>query len=245
MMNGRHDFRNVRSVTIARRNRLQIILLVSAIALLPSLNRSPAIAQDTRPRPDTGTPESDRTGGGTRPAPTQACGETDILTTALVPENSSGATAVEYPTFWFYIPYAAENIDSVEFVLNDYDSTTTIYRKTLRVTNTPGVIQVSLPEDSAYALEPGEVNRWYFVINCDSKEEFEPGDITLDGWIKRTSENPEFAWDGVWYDALTDLAIQYRANPEDTTFQSEWIALLDSVGLANLSTANFGNTEPR
>ena len=49
------------------------------------------------------------------------CPKTPKPLTALLANNGSDFTLSEYPTFWFYIPYAPERIGYMEFLLLDVE----------------------------------------------------------------------------------------------------------------------------
>lgn len=228
----------------------KIVMLVASLTLTPIAGRAQdrleleashiertevstrVVAIRPRPLPITGTPDGNRTGGGTRPAELPSrCRQTAHPPTALVPEDGKGATAVEFPTLWFYIPYTNQDIDTIEFSLHDQNDTTTLYRSSIQLVATPGVINVALP----VALEMNETYQWRLVINCEP----DPSgyrDFALDGWIMRTTPNTMFEWDGVWYDALTDVATRYRSDPQNTALHSAWVELLEHVGLSDLAS---------
>jgi hypothetical protein len=190
------------------------------------------VIADKPPAPDTGTPDGQRTPGGTRPEQTVACKPTDKPLTALVPENGKGLTTAEYPVFWFYIPYAAEEIHSIEFSLHDRDETTTLYRTSLQLTQTPGVIGIYLPQSPEYALKVNESYHWYFTVKCEPKETSEEDDIVLEGWATRVEQRPNQV---IWYDELTNLAKRYLSEPENPEVKRDWVDLLKSVGLEGMA----------
>jgi hypothetical protein len=217
---------------------------VLAIALLPSYTsasfagnfapewtqpRSPASAQ-LLPPPDCSIPDGQRTPGGTVAGGPEACKRTDKSLTALVPENAQGLTTAEHPSFWFYIPYAPEDIRFIEFSLHDRNDTTTLYQTSLQLTKTPGVISISLPPSPEHSLKLNESYHWRLIVNCDRKETSE-NVLELDGWVTRVQQSPNQA---IWYDELTNLAKRYLSNPQNPEFKKAWIELLKSVGLEEL-----------
>ncbi len=181
------------------------------------------VIADKPPAPDTGTPDGQRTPGGTRPEQTVACKPTDKPLTALVPENGKGLTTAEYPVFWFYIPYAAEEIHSIEFSLHDRDETTTLYSTSVQLTETPGVIGIYLPQSPEYALKVNESYHWYFTVKCEPKETSEEDDIVLEGWATRVEQRPNQV---IWYDELTNLAKRYLSEPENPEVKKAWVKLM-------------------
>jgi hypothetical protein len=194
--------------------------------------------------PDTGTPEGKRTPGGTRGG---ACKQTDKQTdqpfTALVPEKAQGLTAVGHPVFWFFIPDAPEDIQSIEFSLHDRNDTTTLYLTSLPLTRTQGVIGIPLPSSPEYSLKLNESYHWRLIINCDQKETSkDPIVLELEGWVTRVQESPN-----LWHDELTNLAKRYLSEPQNPEVKKAWVELMQSVGLEGLAqepmVTSVGNSE--
>jgi hypothetical protein len=182
--------------------------------------------------PETGTPDGQRTPGGTRGG---ACKQTDKQTdqpfTALVPEKAKGSTAAEHPVFWFFIPDAPEDIQSIEFSLHDSNDTTTLYRTSLPLTRTQGVIGIPLPSSPEYSLKLNESYHWRLMINCDQTEtSINPNRLELEGWVTRVQQSPNF-----WYDELTNLAKRYLSEPQNPEVKKAWVELLKSVGLEGMA----------
>lgn len=215
---------------------LTIFGLTSNLALGWTDPFSPLIAA-LPPPPDTGTPAGQRTPGGTRPEQTEACKQTNQPLTALVPKNAKGYTTTEYPSFWFYIPYAPKDIHSIEFSLHNREETTTLYRTSVQLTKTPGVIGISLPSNPAHSLKLNQSYHWYLTVNCNSKEKPE-NDIVLDGWVTRVEPNTNFV---IWYDQLTNLAKRFLFEPPNTAVKKNWEELLKSEGLEGLAQAPVVN----
>lgn len=198
---------------------------VLAIALLAR----PANA-DLPPSADTGTPDGHRTPGGTRPELAKDCKPTDKPLTALVPKNGNGLTTSEHPVFWFYIPYAPQDVHSIEFSLHDREEKTTIYRTSLQLTKTPGIIGISLPPISEHSLKLNQSYHWYFSVNCKPKQNTAENDIILDGWVTRVEQNSN-----LWYDELTNLANRYLSEPQNPQVKNAWVEMLRSVGLEEIA----------
>jgi hypothetical protein len=146
----------------------------------------------------------------------------------LVPENGKGLTTAEYPVFWFYIPYAAEEIHSITFSLHDREETTTLYRTSVQLTQTPGVIGIPLPQSPEYALKVNESYHWYFTVKCEPNETSGKDDIVLDGWVTRVEQGSNLV---LWHDELTNLAKRYLSEPENPEVKKAWVKLMQSVDL--------------
>lgn len=179
--------------------------------------------------PDTGTPDGRRTPGGTRPELSQACKQTDKPLTALVPENGKGLTRAEHPVFWFYIPYTPEDVHSIEFSLHDRNETTTLYRTSLQLPKTPGVVGIPLPQNPEHSLKVNESYHWRLIVNCDRTETAE-NILELNGWVTRVQQSPK-----AWYDELTNLVKRYLSEPQNLEVKKAWIELLKSVDLEDLA----------
>lgn len=205
---------------------------IASLTITPVLAQLPFTSdshpsQETRkypPAPDTGTPDGQRTPGGSRPE-LITCKNTNQPLTALVPKNAKGLTAVEHPSFWFYIPYSPEDVESIEFSLHNRDEKSTLYRTSLQLTKIPGIIEISLPPSSDYSLQLNQTYHWYFTVECKSNKQL----LILDGWITRVNLSSE-----LWYDQLTNLAKQYFLNRQNTEVKQAFLNLLKSVGLETL-----------
>lgn len=173
-----------------------------------------------------------------------AQGKTSALTP---PEFVLGLTVAEYPTFWFYVPYSADALHSAEFVLLD-DKDNYVYKTTLTLSETPGVVSFSLPS-TAKPLEIGKSYRWYFLIPCDQQNPSRS--VFVNGWVQRIAPNPAlmsqletatprervalYADAGIWYEAQTTLAELRRTEPNDAAIAADWSDLLQSIGLEKLA----------
>ncbi|MGB3757714.1 MAG: DUF928 domain-containing protein [Rivularia sp. (in: cyanobacteria)] len=160
--------------------------------------------------------------------------------TALVPPTNIGLTISERPTFWFYIPYQPTSTNPVEFLL--LNEKNEAYKTTFRLTSTPGIISLTLPQN-APALESGKKYNWVLSFICDPENRLK--DTFVKGYIERVSINSNlknhlervstprerillFAENGLWYDALTLLAEERRKKPNDTQVAKDWKDLLES-----------------
>jgi Domain of Unknown Function (DUF928) len=161
--------------------------------------------------------------------------------TALVPPTNIGLTISERPTFWFYIPYQPTSANPVEFLLIN-DKNSTVYKTTLQLTSTPGIISISLPQN-APLLENRKKYNWVLSFMCDPANRLK--DTFVKGYIERVSVNSNlknhlekastprerillFAENGLWYDALTLLAEERRKKPNDVQIAKDWEDLLQS-----------------
>jgi hypothetical protein len=176
------------------------------------------------------------------------CGDLpQVSFTALVPENKIGRTVSDYPTFFFYLPQP--NAELAEFILED-ENGNLIYEQALTIKNLSGVIGVSIPANTNVPpLEVGKKYTWVFSLVCDPEDraadKVESGvvrRVELSADILRQLENAEprrktfiYAENGIWQEALSNLAAARRANPNEPLFKSDWESLLDSVTLGAIA----------
>jgi Domain of Unknown Function (DUF928) len=202
------------------------------------------------PLPNRGLPKGRARGGASR---SEMCQATAQPLTALVPsqqvnstETAGGLTIAASPTLWFYVPYAIQNDDLVEFVLQD-EQHNTIYQTTLKVSQLKAsVVGVPLPK-TLPPLAQDRMYHWYFLVYCEPDSP-----VFVEGWIERVSINSDLerqieqaspreriallAANGIWYDALTQLVQMRALHPDDTTLAQDWESLLESAGLSMLVT---------
>jgi hypothetical protein len=149
--------------------------------------------------------------------------------TALVPIDLKGDTTAEYPVFWFYIPDSLENINTIEFSVHDQEDTKTLYRTSVKLTKTPGIIGISLPSKAENSLKLNQTYRWRLIVNCNQKVSSEKA-LELIGFVTRVQQSPN-----AWYDKLTNLATRVLADPQNPQVKKAWTELLKSVGLEKIS----------
>lgn len=177
--------------------------------------------------------------------------------TALVPQNKVARTVSDYPTFFFYLPKTEAK--SAEFMLLD-KSGKPIYQQTLTISNLSGVIGISIPANkNVNPLKVGESYRWSFTVICDSEDR--SIDLTELGTVRRVElsadirsqlekANPRqktviYAENGIWQDALSNVAAALRAQPSDAALKADWESLLDSVTLGKIAKEPIVQNEPQ
>lgn len=194
---------------------------------------------------------TDRRGAGTR----GECPQVSIAPTSLVPleqiNNSpvvKGNTATEYPTFWFYIPYNANNIHSVKFALIDgNEKSVTKEPIPVNLSGTPGIISFTLPK-TGQPLRAGENYHWYLLIDCNPQSDaedlaldglvrFVPPDVELEKQLKTANQRDKamlYAQKSYWHDAITIVG-QLRRQKNDGSSVEDWKSLLGSVDLSDVA----------
>jgi hypothetical protein len=168
--------------------------------------------------------------------------------TALVPKNKIARTVSEYPTFFFYLPQTEAEL--AEFILEDEETGNQIYQQDLTIKNLSGVIGISIPANpNVPPLQVGKKYTWKFTVVCDpddrSSDQLETGvvrRVELSPDILSQLENADprrktfiYAENGIWQDALSNLAAARRANPNELVLQTDWESLLDSVTLGEIA----------
>ena len=208
---------------------------------LPKVNTDP---------PDRGTPPASE-GTGSRGACLYKRDMPPL--TRLGGSNHLNLTVNEYPSFWVYVPYTAQEAPDGEFSLQDGDDE--VYRIRFQLPETPGIVSITQPS-TAPPLEVGKKYRWYFKINCplSASSNHSPTPASLTGLVQRIASSSvldnelkvastpleriaTYARHGIWYETLTGLA-QLRLNePQNSSHKKTWIELLsnENVGLEKIA----------
>ncbi|WP_190468586.1 MULTISPECIES: DUF928 domain-containing protein [Oscillatoriales] len=183
------------------------------------------IASTPPPAPQTGTSGSPQSGGATRPGESK-CPNANTRPIAFIPKVLK--TTLASPTFWFYIPYSPNDVDSFSFVILDEQDRYVISPKSIKLSGTPGFISLRFPSQT---FEIDKNYRWYLSINCDSQNEEDR--ISLHGTVQRiastSTENVN------WYRPLVELAERRRTNSSDPELKAEWDKLMESLNFSNIS----------
>ncbi|MBW4627717.1 MAG: DUF928 domain-containing protein [Brasilonema octagenarum HA4186-MV1] len=203
--------------------------------------------------PDNGDPKGRRRGGTSR---RDGCPSLKKPVTAIVAgeekNNKSflGTTVAEYPTFWVYLPELPTNLSSGEFVLQD-EQGHDIYRTPLTLPPKAGIIGVSLPPNSQYALKQNLKYHWFFRVYCGDPQK-KPEYFFVDAWLERVALTPQlqqqlksakseeykiYAANNLWYDTITNLAELRRTRSDTDTLTKDWTSLFKAVDLEELAGA--------
>lgn len=192
-----------------------------------------------------------RTAGASR---SESCVAPNQTATALIPETNIGLTVAASPTLLFNVPQTSAK--SAEFGVQEKDAQgryKTISTTTVPLPGTAGIVSASLPANgsSASQLQVGKTYRWYFRIVCSADDD--TLNVYLNGSIQRVAESPAltnalknaspqdrpaiYADEGVWFDAVANLAQLRRQNPNDSALAEDWTALLQAAGLNDMVKA--------
>ena len=177
-----------------------------------------------------------RTGGGSR----SPCPVKEPPLTALMPVTNWGKTVSSRPTFWFYVPYSAQQVAAGEFVLQE-EGGKDIYRTNFTLPETPGFVSVSIEATQPH-LEINKWYRWYFKVYCGQDKSSPP--IFVEGWVQRVEMTPAlqsqlkqatsreyavYAANFIWYDAINELAKLRSVERSNTALDNDWYNLLKSA----------------
>ncbi|MCT7979049.1 DUF928 domain-containing protein [Laspinema olomoucense] len=175
--------------------------------------------------------------------------------TALMPSSGVGLTLAGNSTsFLIYLP--STSALTGELILQDETGTEQLYQMMVTLTNTPGIIKLTVPLDEL-SLKSGEYYRWYFSILCDPTDR--AADLFVSGWLKPMDVSPSLMADldnaatpleraeiygknGFWYPTLELLAdIQQSSTDFSTEAKIGWDELLSSevVNLESLVNQPF------
>ncbi|MGB3405439.1 MAG: DUF928 domain-containing protein [Microcoleaceae cyanobacterium] len=169
------------------------------------------------------------------------CSQGDTPLTALIPEETEAQKTISpRPQLFLYVPQTSAEM--IEFQLFDQEGND-VYIDTVKLSKTPGILQISLPED--VALEVGQTYNWNVFVSCDSEDptavESIQGEIErvavsedLKTQIEATSEPLKqaelYAQQRIWQDTLMLMVSLKESNP------AAWEQLLTSVGLEAIAT---------
>jgi hypothetical protein len=187
------------------------------------------------------TPPPNRTRSGGSLGGETACVTGDQNLIALVPVQNPVLTTVDHPTFLFYVPYGADQVQYGEFsLLVGPDEMTRLYQARFTLPDQPGVVSVSLPKLPDYALKENTSYHWYFKLYCNGST---TADVQVDGWVQRVAATPdrqrqiEIASPQVWYDSLAEIATGLLAEPNNNLLRAQWRILLEHIDSGNLTQA--------
>lgn len=213
-------------------------------------NTTPIQKLLSRPPLDYDPPTDGRVPGGSDDAGSRpGCPQVDKPLTALVPKYYMGLTIAEQPTFWVYVPYSPKLPHSAKFVLWNEQQDKVYETPPFQLSDGPGIVSFSLPKN-APKLNIGKTYKWSFSFTCGDGAGFVP----VQWWVKRVPLSPSlksqldaatprerialYAANGLWHDALTELALLRRKNPQDKTLAADWTNLLSNryVRLGNIAS---------
>lgn len=228
-------------------NRLAFVsftlaVLLSQIALVPIASAIPNPIDNGRGRksdlpevPATPPPSGDRQPGGSLSGVQSVCPPRPHELTAITPVNVHGKTLSQQPTFWFYMPYTADEVQTGEFSILTRNEDQRVYETSFKLPEQPGLVSITLPADESINLQEGQYYHWYLSVSCVSSQEVKTN-LNINGWVQRFEPTPELeaqvnsSSPNVWYDVVDNLAMQRQTLPANE-WEQAWIELLESVEL--------------
>ena len=232
----------------------------SYLALLLMLVSSTTTVQAEKPteknsNSDYGLPTNRRDGGSRGTRDNCVADAQSLNLVALIPEKTVGINTSAAPKLFFYIP-KIDNQRTLEFVLrNEQDE---LMYEAFLTTEGEGIMSVEVPADvQSNLLETNQNYHWYLSMICNFKQRSR--DIVVEGWMRQEAldlatkqelkvassiEKAELYHEqGFWYDALSTLATNYSSPADKPQIRAKWSELLESVGLEDLATKPFIESE--
>lgn len=243
---------------------ISLPLAMTLLGISLPLHTAMAQTQVAFEPPPMSSPGNRESGGGRSDTCASTTEEAGL--TAIVPETNVGLTVRSAPTLFAYLPSnSAERAElrlyveaTGEQVLTGQIDMPLATEPDDSYTYRSGVVKVALPTEGIVTLEPGENYLWALMLVCNGGNRAE--DIVVTGVVQRAGDDylknlPDnlgqklanlnavsdeeklsiYSSAGIWQDLLTDLAILVEEEP--MTYGDDWIALLESQGLAAIATA--------
>lgn len=161
------------------------------------------------------------------------------------------STVSDHPKLFVHIPQLTAQEAQANFLVLNQTGSEIIYEETFAVSGTPGVVEFSIPANTA-ALEVGKTYKWSVEVVCDPNDSDSSGNLAVNGVIQRVeasanlvdiekvaqSDRPlVYAQADIWYDAVATLAELRQKQPNNSTFVEDWSDLLKSVNLDPIADA--------
>ena len=174
------------------------------------------------------------------------CPEVKKPLIALVPERYVALTTDAYPTFWYYIPYAATDVQSATLVVWN-ERQAKVSESTFPVEHTPGIVSIRLPQSPSASDSALAVDKRYdvdFSLTCKTAGTGSGSQPGVRIRVKRVTPDPDlgrqiaaartprqryflYAGHSLWLDALTELANRRRKKPRNRKIAADWQHLLN------------------
>lgn len=203
-----------------------------------TLSNTVTVSQRPPAPPPSPPPNDTRPGGGLNPQDT-SCNSLSRSIRALLPVTNPVLTTTNSPTFLFYVPFTADQIQFGEFTLLTWPGEEQrLHQVRFTLPQTPGIVSVSLPPQTE--LQEGNSYRWYFQLYCQDGTGTQP-DLTVNGMVQRVALTPERerqiqdAMPNIWYDALAQVAAQLQTSPNDAQLREKWRSLLQTIEAEDLA----------
>ncbi|ESA35284.1 hypothetical protein N836_12975 [Leptolyngbya sp. Heron Island J] len=222
-------------------SQLGSIPVASAIPTHPIDHDHDQKSDDLPNPPTTPIPDGNRTPGGSLSGDQAVCPPRAQQLTAITPISAQGKTLSGHPTFWFYVPYTAAEVQEGEFSILTQNEDERIYKTLFQLPAEPGFVSITLPMDEVSSLQEGQYYHWYLNLSCASTVEAQT-DLNIDGWVQRVASTSEVdaqasdASSDIWYDLVDNLAAQLQAvSGNNVELEQSWVELLEAVELEALT----------
>lgn len=237
-------------------NQILGMLIISNLFL--SVGSSSALAEREQSKiktvdSDFGLPTHRRDGGSRGSRDNCVANADNQNLTALIPQKTVGINSSASPKLFFYVPEVS-NRRTLEFVLrNERDE---LMYEAFLTTSGKGIMAVEIPANLHPDLLETEQNyHWYLSMICNDRQRSR--DIVVEGWMRQEQIDPMveeqlnnaspieqakvYQDRGFWYDALSVLAANDLG--QQPMVKQQWFEMLESVGLEELSSKPFVETE--
>jgi len=166
--------------------------------------------------------------------------------TALIPDpeidkNQVQLTVAKSPQIFIYIPPTSAKSMEVFF---KRESGTDYRTQPINIPAKSGIIAIDISQTEPQ-LKIGENYHWVVAIICNPRERKK--DLFVSGWLRRIDPNSNLAnqlknaekteysniysSNGIWFDAVKNLAELRLAEPDNLELKNDWKELLESAGL--------------
>ena len=176
-----------------------------------------------------------------------SCGQAaSVSLSLLVPKNHTGLTASGHPTFFWYL--SADPGVPINFTLVEPGVPKPIIQQQIDKPKA-GINQLQMPKDLP-ELVPGRQYRWTVTLLCNpDRPSVNP---IAQARIKRVQASPAlleqlaaansdfdkaaiYAGASLWYDTLAAISAARTANPNDQFIRNDFLLLLETVGLKEVT----------
>jgi Domain of Unknown Function (DUF928) len=192
--------------------------------------------------------------GGRQGAATRSgCEMNEFMLSPILPTSNYGQTTAEYPTLYWYqknhqFSWARFELYATQSMKRDE---VPLYSTTFHLGTSAALLSLSLPSQAGLApLEVGQTYLWKVTLICSQQgpENDASGRRSIQGWITRVKPSVAlkselartqrkydvYAAEGLWYDAVVDLATQRRQQPQDPQLAKDWQDLMLDTPLSSV-----------
>lgn len=218
------------------------------------LSQTPSAKVTFRPR-EKGQPQK-TSGGASRDSGVcpQDHSHSNPYLLPVIPAQAQALTISEHPTLLAYVPETSAN--QIYFSIINANNGDHLYHRYIPVSDA-GIINVTIPDDTP-GLELHQSYQWSMSLICESS--LAPDSPLVEGSIERikldSSLNVSLASlspleqvsvlgeQGIWYDAIANLAQIRQQFPNNPEIQEAWQSFLNGEGLESIVSQPFMTLSP-